>query len=210
MENQGRNFSYNELERQTEKASLFTHTILSQQIIRQNENDFFLYGLIDYLTDKGMVVPEDLKKYVELVKKEVIEKKEYATLGVAIRNDNEAIESTIFVPVNCEERMSICKAVCCKLSFALSIEEIEEGKLKWELGKPYHIRHQSNGYCCHINNENKQCNVYENRPSVCKKYSCANDNRIWKDFDNMILNQKWIDECLSEEKLKLMDVYMKP
>lgn len=210
MENQEENFSYNELERQTEKASLFTHTVLSQQIIRQNENDFFLYGLIDYLTDKGLVVPEDLKKYVELVKKEIIEKKEHASLGVAIRKDNEAIESTIFVPVNCEERMSICKAVCCKLSFALSIEEIEEGKLKWELGKPYHIRHQSNGYCCHINNENKRCNVYENRPSVCKKYSCANDNRIWKDFDNMILNQEWIDEHLSEEKLKLMNVYMKP
>jgi Fe-S-cluster containining protein len=210
MENLDQNFSYNELERQTEKASLFTHTVLSQQIIRQNENDFFLYGLIDYLTAKGMVVPEDLKKYVETVKNEIIEKKEYASLGASIRKDNDGIETTNFVPVNCEERLPICKAVCCKLSFALSVEEIEEGKLKWELGKPYHIRHQSNGYCCHINNENKQCNVYENRPSVCKKYSCAQDHRIWKDFDKMILNQQWIDECLSEEKLKLMDVYMKP
>jgi Fe-S-cluster containining protein len=210
MENQEGDFSYNELERQTEKGSLFTHTVLSQQIIRQNENDVFLYGLIDYLTDKGMVVPEDLKKYVETVKKEIVEKKEYANLGAAIRKDNEAIESTTFVPVNCEERMPICKAVCCKLSFALSIEEIEVGKLKWELGKPYYIRHKSNGYCCHINNENKQCNVYENRPSVCKKYSCANDTRIWKNFDKMILNHEWIDECLSEEKLKLIDVYMKP
>jgi Fe-S-cluster containining protein len=71
----------------------------------------------------------------------------------------------------------------------MQISKIEQGKLKWELGKPYYIRHQFNDYCCHINNKNQQCNVYENRPSVCKKYSYANDNRIWKDFHNMILNQ---------------------
>ena len=209
MDNSQDNAVYKELERQTEKASLFTHTVLTEQIIRQNENDAFLFGLIDYLTQKGIVMPDELQKTIAIVKEEVIEKKEYARLGVAIRVDREA-DKTVFTPVNCEERMPICKAVCCKLSFALSVEEIEAGELKWELGKPYHIRHQANGYCCHINNENKHCSMYDKRPSVCRKYSCANDTRIWTDFDNMILNQEWIDAHLSEEKLQLIGVYMNP
>ncbi|MEO8108814.1 MAG: YkgJ family cysteine cluster protein [Ginsengibacter sp.] len=199
--------NYNELERQTEKASLFTHTVLTEQIIRQNESDAFLYGLIDYLEEKGIVVPEELQKKISSVREEVLAKKEFASLGIAIRVDSEEDKHT-FVPVNCEERMHVCHAICCKLSFALSIAEIEAGKLKWELGRPYHIRHQTNGYCCHSNDENRSCSVYKNRPSVCSKYSCAKDTRIWSDFDKMILNQEWIDANLNEEKLHLIEVYM--
>jgi Fe-S-cluster containining protein len=208
MENDCENSGLSELERQTEKANLFTHTVLSEQIIRQNQSDAFLFGLIDYLTQKNIVIPDELQAVVESVKQEIIEKKEYGTLGVAVRVDGEQ-DAEAFIPVNCDVRMPICKAVCCKLSFALSIEEIEAGKLKWELGKPYQIRHQSNGYCCHIDNNDKHCHVYENRPSVCRKYSCAKDERIWTDFDNMILNHEWIDAHLSEEKLQLTQVFMR-
>jgi Fe-S-cluster containining protein len=207
MDNIPKKSEYNELEKQTEKASLFTHTVLTEQIMRQNESDAFLYGLIDYLTQKGIVLPEELQAVVASVKKEIIEKKEFAHLGVAVRVDAEQ-DDVPFIPVNCDERIHICNAVCCRLSFALSIDEIESGQLKWELGKPYHIRHQSNGYCYHINSDTRRCSVYEKRPSVCRKYTCANDNRLWKDFDHMILNQEWIDEHLSEEKLQLIEVYM--
>lgn len=196
-----------ELERQTEKGNLFTHTVLTNQIVRQNESDAFLFGLIDYLTQKGVVIPDDLEKYIFSVKNEAIDKKENAKLGVAIRVDAED-EATQFIPVNCEERLPICKAVCCKLSFALSIKEIEEGEIKWELGKPYHIRHQSNGYCCHLKNEDNKCSIYEKHPSVCKKYSCANDKRIWVDFDKIILNNEWINQNLGKEKVSLMNFYM--
>ena len=40
-------------------------------------------------------------------------------------------------------------------------------------------------------------NVYTDRPGVCRRYSCANDTRIWKDFDNMVLNEDWIRGNLS-------------
>ena len=30
------------------------------------------------------------------------------------------------------------------------------------------------------------------RPTVCREYSCANDPRIWTDFDAMVLNDEWI------------------
>jgi Fe-S-cluster containining protein len=54
----------------------------------------------------------------------------------------------------------------------------------------------------------KKCSLYESRPSVCKKYSCANDARIWTDFERMILNDKWLEENLGKEKLSLMNVYI--
>ena len=41
---------------------------------------------------------------------------------------------------------------------------------------------------------------YENRPSVCKKYSCANDKRIWKDFEKMEIDREWIDENLKRKE----------
>lgn len=197
---------YNELERQTERACLFTHTVLSEQIGRQNETDAFLYGLIDYLTRKGIVLPEELQLVVADIKKEVIEKQEYANLGAAIRIDEDA--DTVFQPVNCSERLHICNAVCCKLSFPLSVEEIEAGLIKWDLGKPYQIRHQGNGYCHHLKNDDGYCcSVYENRPSVCSKYSCSNDQRIWTDFDNMVLNQEWIDNNLYLDNLVLTAMF---
>jgi Fe-S-cluster containining protein len=109
---------------------------------------------------------------------------------------------------NCEERLHICKAVCCRLQFALSVEEIESGQMKWELGKPYYNRHHEHGYCHQMNLEKKCCSIYENRPSVCRKYSCANDKRIWKDFENMELNQEWIDENLTRKEFGLVEVFM--
>ncbi|HEX3045106.1 MAG TPA: hypothetical protein VHY08_10145 [Bacillota bacterium] len=118
---------FQELERQVEKGHLFTHTILTEQIMRLNENESFLYGLIDYLIQKGTIQPDEFKATVESVRKEIIEKKEFATLGVTLRVDGPK-DLTQTALVNCAERMEICKAVCCRLRFALSVEEIESGR----------------------------------------------------------------------------------
>jgi hypothetical protein len=40
--------------------------------------------------------------------------------------------------------------------------------------------------------------VYADRPGVCRHYSCANDERIWKDFENMELNHEWLDANLGD------------
>jgi Fe-S-cluster containining protein len=131
--------------------------------------------------------------------------------GIAFRVDPE--EPAPPVQVNCAERMHVCHAVCCKLNFALTPEEVEAGKVKWDLGFPYLIRHASNGYCCHNDTATGRCTVYADRPGVCHRYSCANDKRIWKDFDNMVLNEEWIRANLSNQTritvragLPLMDV----
>jgi Fe-S-cluster containining protein len=100
------------------------------------------------------------------------------------------------VKVNCGERMPICHSICCKLDFPLTAEEIESGKVRWDLGRPYHIRHGEDGHCVHRNQESGFCGVYEDRPGICRTYSCAGDARIWKDFEKMELNAEWLEEHL--------------
>jgi Fe-S-cluster containining protein len=159
--------------------------------------------LIDVLIQKGITIPEELSKAASDVRSEMFEKGEQAHTGVGLRIDDAQNDQPV-VAVNCNERMHICQAVCCKLQFALSVPEIESGDIKWDLGKPYFIRHETSGYCTHLHAEKKCCSVYDNRPQVCRKYSCANDTRIWKDFDKMELNEAFINELHKEEKPVLM------
>jgi Fe-S-cluster containining protein len=196
MENENNKDVMEQIERQIERASLFAHTSLSRYAAHINEVESFMYAVIDILTKRGITPPEELKIAVENIRKEMVEKNEMVNTGLAIRVDNENDDE--FIPVNCEDRMHICHAVCCKLNFALSVKEIESGKIRWDLGRPYTIRQEKSCYCTHINSENKHCNIYEHRPSVCKKYSCAKDERIWKDFEKMELNKEWINENIQE------------
>lgn len=195
------------VERQLERSSFFTHTALGIQAERINEIESFLYGVIDVLVKKGVIIPDELTEAAEAVRKEMYEKGEQAHTGVGIRIDDPE-KNQAFVPVNCEERMHTCEAVCCKLNFALSVEEIEAGVVKWDLGKPYFIRHEATGYCTHLDAKKKCCSVYENRPPVCKNYSCAADKRIWKDFEKMELNKEWITENLKEQGPRLVSALM--
>lgn len=194
------------LNRQLERGSLFTHSGLTSLAGRINESESFLYALIDQLVQKGILQPDALTAAVQEVRKELLDKQEVAHPGLALRVDEAGADE--FIPVNCAERWPVCQAVCCKLDFALSAEEVEEGKVKWDMGRPYFIRHEKHGFCTHLNTETKACGVYHDRPAVCKKYSCARDTRIWSDFDNMVLNREWIDAHLLESKPRMVDASM--
>lgn len=195
----------NDLESQVEKAELFTHSALSLHAERINRVEAFLYGLADALLDNGQVAEEQLRSRAANVAEELKQKGETLTGGVLLRIDPEP--SLPESKVDCHARMHICKAACCRLSFPLSAPEIESGQIKWELGKPYFIRKDAAGCCVHLD-EKSGCGIYQNRPQVCQGYSCANDERIWKDFDGMILNQEWIDQNLGPERMHLVQIRM--
>ncbi len=192
------------LERQMERGELFAHTALSQQSTRLAEVETFLYGMIDLLIRQGIVQPAELAAAAEKVRQELLTKTEPTPFR--LRQDRDVS----FTPVNCEERMHICKAVCCKLEFALSAAEVEAGQVKWDLGRPYIIRHEANGYCTHNDTQKHCCTLYNHRPSVCKQYSCAGDQRIWKDFDKMELNHEWIEAWTIEKKPRLLEAQPLP
>ena len=194
------------LHRQVERGALFTHSALTQLSARINESDSFLYAIIDIMVGKGVMAKEEIEAFVQEVRKESIEKQETAHPGLSMRVDGEGDDD--FTPVNCEERWQVCKAVCCKLDFTLNADEIEAGHIRWDMGRPYFIRHEENGFCTHLNLKTHGCGVYDHRPGVCKKYSCAKDTRIWKDFEKMELNEEWLNTYLKESKVKLVDTPM--
>ena len=188
-----------QLERQVERGNLFAHTALSNNAERINEAEAILYGLTDLMIEKGAVTSDEVLRAAAKVRGEMEAKGETIGPGVALRVDGDE-EKDDFVPVNCAERIHICKAVCCRLQFALSAEEVESGDVKWDLGRPYHVRQESTGYCTHNDPDKRSCRIYDDRPAVCRKYSCAKDERIWKNFEEMELNEEWINENLAESR----------
>ena len=92
------------------------------------------------------------------------------------------------VQIDCENMVHICKAACCRMSFALSRQDIEEGKLRWNFEKPYLSAKDGSGYCYHLDKCSYLCTIREQRPVPCRAYDCRKDKRIWIDFEKGIIN----------------------
>ena len=93
---------------------------------------------------------------------------------------------------------------CCRLSFALSTEELDEGVIRWDYGQPYLIRQRaSDSYCVHNDPETHACTVHAQRPRVCRRYDCRTDARIWVDYEKRIVAQSlvgsYIDRGMGDE-----------
>lgn len=194
-----------ELERQVEDGSLFTHSALSQLAERLNRVESMLYALADLCVDKNLVVPDELKMYNERIREAIAQQGEAVSAGVVLRVDPE--EPPQEPEIDCKARLPLCKAACCSLTFALSAKEVEQGQVKWELGRPYFARKDERCACVHLDPD-KGCTVYDDRPRVCRTYSCVRDERIWKDFENRIPNTEWIEENLRPAQRRLVSLRM--
>jgi len=190
---------FGELERQVEHGNLFVHAALTDQATRANQIEAVVNGLADLLVRLDIVSTEDLVDSVETTRKAITEAGRQLSLGVAIRGDTDA-PTVPADEIDCEARIPYCKAVCCRLRFPLTVQEIETGPVKWDLGRPYFNRQAPNGYCHCFDDASHGCTVYNDRPTPCRVYSCAGDDRIWKDFEGMVINQEWIDAHLGAER----------
>ncbi|WP_158892911.1 YkgJ family cysteine cluster protein [Amycolatopsis anabasis] len=178
-------------ERQLERSQFFAHSAFAELHQRLRETEILLHGLADLLLGRGLVTEQELRRSLESVAPQLTE--EQTGVGVVVAPEAPVEEPE---PVDCAARMHVCHAVCCKLDFPLSVSEIEAGAARWDLGRPYFIRHESDGGCTHNDRETGHCGIYDDRPAVCHRYSCRQDERIWKDFDRMELNTEWIEENL--------------
>ncbi len=89
--------------------------------------------------------------------------------------------------VPCDELIHLCHGRCCRLTFSLSTQDLDERVIRWDYGQPYLIRQRkSDGYCVHSDPMSRACTVHAQRPRTCRAYDCRNDKRIWTDFENKI------------------------
>ena len=85
------------------------------------------------------------------------------------------------------------------LPFALSRQDVEEGIIRWDFGRPYVIAHDADGYCIHLDRKSYRCKEYEHRPVPCRGFDCRDSEKwqMWQDYEKMIINtevNKKIDE----------------
>lgn len=154
----------------------------------------FLYAAIDVLREKGLIDVAELDRRKAEAAANLVDKFTERGMGVVYQKperDKYAFEAA--AAIDCENRVHLCKAACCKLRFALSRQDVEEGVVRWDFSAPYVIARGPDGYCQHIDGATKCCSVYEQRPIPCRGYDCRADTRIWLDFENRVVNPKLDD-----------------
>lgn len=104
------------------------------------------------------------------------------TLGESLIDKYE-VESP---PIPCDELLHLCEGRCCKLTFALTTQDLDEVKVRWNYALPYSILQRDNGYCVHNDATSRGCAVYECRPTPCREFDCRDDKHIWLDYDKRI------------------------
>jgi Fe-S-cluster containining protein len=178
-----------DLRRQIANGLFYTHVRLSQGTNKTLEASAFLYSLIELLTEKGLITIQELDERKKTVGERLAAQLKEKGLGVMLQDPEE--DKYGFqgeVKIDCASRLHLCHAACCGLRFALSKQDIHEGVVHWDLGHPYLIAQDGDGYCIHLERSTCRCTVRDHRPVPCRAYDCRNDKRIWNDFENQIVN----------------------
>ena len=119
---------------------LYCHSRLNSNTTKLLESASFLYALIEVLEDKGLVNIDELEEKKREVATRLLDSFLDRGMGVAMQEDErDKYTFSETVEIDCASRVHLCKAACCRMSFALSQQDVEEGVVKWDLGRPYLI-----------------------------------------------------------------------
>ncbi|HEX5839270.1 MAG TPA: YkgJ family cysteine cluster protein [Anaerolineales bacterium] len=168
---------------------LYTHSRANNNTGRLLEATSFLYALIELLSEKGLLTIEELDERKATVATRIEKRFIDKGMGVDLMEpdqDKYAFKSP--VKIDCENRIPLCHAACCRLWFPLSRQDVDEGIVQWDWQLPYIIAQDRDGYCKHLERQTYHCQVYSNRPLPCRAFDCRDDKRIWLDFENRLIN----------------------
>ena len=169
---------------------LYCHDRANSNTSRTLEVTAFAFALIDVLIEKGLLTEEELNERKREMGARLVEK--FNNDGMTVEIQDSKIDKYKFdggPTIDCENRIHLCKAACCRMRFPLSPQDLEEGIVKWDLPRPYVIARGPDGYCSHLERGGSGgCTIYANRPLPCRAYDCREDQRIWADFENRIIS----------------------
>ncbi|MCP4341395.1 MAG: YkgJ family cysteine cluster protein [Desulfobulbaceae bacterium] len=146
-----------------------------------------LHAVIELLITKGVIHLHEIEKRKEKLLSSLNES-DVSGPQVKLTDTPDKYTYEGVINVDCASRRHLCKGICCKLWFALSVQDLDEQIVKWNYTQPYSISQSSDARCIHQDHCNLQCTIYENRPLICRTYDCSTDKRVWLDFDKRIIN----------------------
>jgi len=175
----------------------YTHTRINFNTKKTLEAASFLYALIELLEEKGIISIKELDERKMKVAERLVKK--FVESGIGFMYQDPEYDKYNFkheTNVDCKSRLHICEAICCRFPFALSRQDMEEGIVRWDFGKPYLIARGDDGYCVHLNRETYQCTIYENRPVPCRGFDCKDNEKwkVWLDYNKKTINPELIEK----------------
>jgi hypothetical protein len=177
------------LRQEIAEGLLHTHTRLGEGRKETLEASAFLYALIELLSEKGLLSIEELDGRKREVAERLLRKGREQGVGVLLQEpEYDKYSFAQEAEIDCAGRIELCRAACCRLPFALSRQDVHEGVVHWELGQPYIISQEPDGYCTHMQRGSCRCTIREQRPVPCRAYDCRKNNDIWLDFERGVVN----------------------
>lgn len=175
----------NPVQRDFERGLRFAHVMMSINQHEGREGVVFARALAELLVGKGLVAKEELETMMAQVSQQ-LDALPTPKVKLAKSEDKYSFEGAVII--DCASRVHLCKAKCCTFAFYLTEQDLDEGVVRWDYGRPYWIQTGNNGYCVHCEPGAWRCRIHPYRPYVCRAYDCRNDQRVWLDFERMIPN----------------------
>jgi len=166
----------------------YIHEKLGTRILEHQKLAAHVYALTEALIANGTLSLRDFERRKAVTEDQMIQETVTRWDGVQVLSDDRDKYEVEGVEIDCAARLHLCKAACCRMSFHLSRQDVDEGVVRWDVGRPYHVRHREDGWCTHCEPETKRCGVHQQRPLVCRSYDCRDDARVWEDFEAGIPN----------------------
>jgi hypothetical protein len=171
------------------RGLIYVHNRANANTAAVHEANATLHALVELLVERGVVDGETFEARREQAAEKL--RREYVERGMAVAMQEFGVSKYEFqggAEIDCESRLHLCQAACCRLPFALSKQDVQEGIMKWDLGQPYLNARDEQGYCAHLERSTCRCTVYHHRPIPCRGYDCRKDRRIWLDFEKRVVN----------------------
>jgi Fe-S-cluster containining protein len=163
------------------RGLVYTHNRANANTAEVHQANANVQAVIELLIERGVLNRKELEERAEEASERL--KRDYIERGMAVAMQEFGTSKYEFnsgAEIDCKSRIALCKAACCRLPFALSKQDVQEGIVKWDPGQPYMNARESDGYCSHLDRCSGRCSVYEHRPIPW----------IWIDFNNRVINPR--------------------
>lgn len=161
------------------RGLIYAHNRANTNTAAAHEANATLRALVELLVERGVIDGETFLARRDQASEQL--RREYLERGMAVAMQEFGISKYEFqggAEIDCENRLHLCKAACCRLPFALSKQDVQEGIVRWDLGQPYFNARDERGYCTHLEKGTCRCIIYHHRPIPCRGYDCRKDNRV--------------------------------